>query len=79
MKILRVLLILLVPALGIVGCRKSDIKPGCSENTSVPATQEGTPEISGRMINGVEIEEEEEGTTIVGQGDDDRDGHGDVP
>ena len=80
MKILRILLIILIPAMGIVGCRKSYIQPAspggheCSSKSS--ATSSSNDNVAGREALDP-IEEPELGgdaTEIYGSGDDDRNG-----
>ena len=73
MKILKILLILLVPALGIVSCHKSDRKP-CSKNTTESSSTEQNKNVSGRSYDVTTETEEEDGTSVVGSGDDDRNG-----
>ena len=41
MKILKILLIILVPAIGIVGCQKSGLKPRCNKPATVAVTEPG--------------------------------------
>lgn len=75
MKILKVILILLVPAMGIVGCQKSAIEPKkCSEH---PESGSYTaPESTGLATDVSTVSGESGGpsTDIYGSGDDDRDG-----
>lgn len=80
MKIFKILFILLIPAMGIVGCRKSDAKP-CSakaessapsgmvvnSNSSEETNDNSTPNYQGRGLSKADEE-------IYGSGDDDRDG-----
>lgn len=79
MKILKILFIILVPALGIVGCQKSDVKPDCPKHTESNSTVNNNSEsantnVGARGVN-VSIDgEEEDGSTVVGSGDGDRDG-----
>lgn len=75
MKILKILLILLVPAFGIVSCEKSDLKPGCgnAHNKQEQKNDNTAPtQVNSRLAVG--IEESIESTDVVGSGDDDRDG-----
>lgn len=74
MKILRVILILLVPAMGIVGCQKSDVTPKkCSEKPE--AGSYTAPESTGLATDGsVSGGPTGPSTDIYGTGDDDRDG-----
>jgi hypothetical protein len=77
MKILKIVLVLLIPALGFVGCQKSEMKPRCgNHSTSESTNKSDDAQASGKF--GDLIVEEETGGTIVGSGDDDRDG-GDKP
>ncbi len=82
MKILRILLILLMPALGFISCTKSGIKPSCNgehhqtENSvSQPAASDdaAAPVSAGRRGNNPLLDEDKS-TSLVGSGDDDRDG-----
>ncbi len=75
MKILKILFILLVPAMGIVGCKKSELKPAS------PATASATPadndNANARVVDMTTMDEGKNGgntTNIVGTSDDDRDG-----
>jgi hypothetical protein len=77
MKILKILFILLVPALGIVGCQKSDIKPDCPNHSESSSKTTNTDESAGSTVGARSANvsfEDEEGTSVVGSGDDDRDG-----
>ncbi|HOZ87240.1 MAG TPA: hypothetical protein PL029_05750 [Bacteroidia bacterium] len=94
MKILKVILILLVPALGIVSCAKSDRKPrSCSEHKTEDKTAAKTTASDDKLISDEQISDnqttdiqtaargmnsplltEDENTSLVGSGDDDRDG-----
>lgn len=64
MKILRIFLILLIPAMGIVGCKKSALTgKHCSEqpenvsNGTADKPEASTPEVSGRFAGaGIEGE-----------------------
>lgn len=69
MKFLKIALIVLLPAMGIVGCKKSGTKPDCSSNKS---HQTENTEMSSRF--GDIPEEEGSPATLVGSGDDDRNG-----
>lgn len=74
MKFLKILLILLVPAMGFVACQKSERKPECS---SSKAKESGSATNSGSKLLEVTSEDDDSGTgigTLVGSGDDDRDG-----
>ncbi|MBA3681165.1 MAG: hypothetical protein H0W73_08370 [Bacteroidetes bacterium] len=73
---MKILLILLVPAIGFVGCKKSGVTPhnNCATETSTENTQ-------GNKLNPNTIQNGDhsyQSTDIVGSGDDDRDG-GDKP
>ena len=69
MKILKILLILLVPAIGIVGCRKSECNP---KATTTKQTDSGSNTVGARET---EITDQgNQGGDVVGSGDDDRDG-----
>ena len=70
MKILKLVFVLLVSTIAIVGCKKSECKPASSQGTV--NTEGNSNEITGK-INVVSIDGDK-GTTIVGSGDDDRDG-----
>lgn len=84
MKIVRLLLILLVPALGIVGCQKSTIKPGCPGNSgserSTTPQDDNNASVGARTANysdgtSVDGEDSNDPTDIIGSGgDDDREG-----
>lgn len=69
MKFLKIALIVLLPAMGIVGCKKSGTKPECSSNKS---KQTENTEVGSRF--GDIPDEEGSPATLVGSGDDDRDG-----
>lgn len=80
MKIFKLLFILLIPAMSIVGCRKSDAKP-CSHTAAAPANSQP----SGMTVNSDESGETTSAPNyrgrgigsneeIYGSGDDDRDG-----
>lgn len=76
MRYLKILLVLLIPAMGFVACEKANTRP-CSEKPS--NTQSGNSDVSGKVVSGVYIDDNAtsgngNGTTIVGSGDDDRDG-----
>jgi len=72
MKILKILLILLVPALGIVGCQKSDTRP-CSNHSAEKTESTDNTAVSSKFTLS-EQAEEVGSTPVVGSGDDDRDG-----
>jgi hypothetical protein len=88
MKILKIFVILLMPAIGFVGCKKSDIKPvnpastpaatvAAPENSNTNTTEEVyTDETNARVGDNDETVLEEEGdiTGVVASGDEDRDG-----
>jgi hypothetical protein len=88
MRILKIFVILLMPALGFVACRKSDIKPvnpastpaaavAAPENANTNTTEEVyTEETNSRVGDNGETVLEEEGniTGVVASGDEDRDG-----
>lgn len=87
MKILKIAVILLLPAIGFVGCKKSDIKPAnpastsaapvaANENNATTITEEYTDQSGSRTGDGGEVILEEDGniTGVVASGDDDRDG-----
>jgi len=76
MKFLKILLILLVPALGIVGCHKSDTKPSsCSSSSNKESEQKLTDNGQSAGRYGDMSEDDETGSDpIVGSGEDDRDG-----
>lgn len=73
MKILKILLIILVPALGIVGCKKSESHPDCATSNTKPAegkaAVEPTSDTQNYSARGVDEDDE-----IFGSGDDDRNG-----
>jgi len=69
MKFLKFILILLIPAMGLVSCHKSDAKPGCGNNNS-----QNTEETNvGARFADPDMQTKET-PQIVGSGDDDRDG-----
>jgi hypothetical protein len=87
MKILKIVVILLMPAIGFVACKKSDIKPvnpasapaaavAAPENVNTNTTEVYTEETNARVGDSEETVLEEEGniTGVVASGDDDRDG-----
>lgn len=75
MKILRILLILLVPALGIVSCKKSDMTPGkCSSQSHSSVKEDSNTNEQVSAGRGEEVLGQDNNTTVVGSGDDDRDG-----
>lgn len=75
MKILKILLILLVPAIGLIGCKKSDVKPNeCGTKASTENSQ-GSKLNTNTILVG---DDTYQSTDVVGSGDDDRDG-GDKP
>lgn len=84
MKFLKIFFILFIPAVSIVGCKKSDCKPAMNSSSapssaSVAAPSNNVvvsdPNVNGanarRMVGGLNSGD---GTTILGSGDDDRDG-----
>lgn len=83
MKILKALLVILIPAFALVSCEKSQIKPSCSHEATTPATDNSASD-AGKTQTGSKgnkgITTEDAGndgngsTSIVGSGDDDRDG-----
>jgi hypothetical protein len=82
MKILKILLILLVPAIGIVGCRKSELKPKCDHDNRSSAPAANKPADSnvsndaniGARGMAPTVGDDNNGSPIIGSGDDDRDG-----
>lgn len=70
MKFLKIALIVLLPAIGIVGCKKSGTKPECTSNKS---NKTENPEVGSRFGD---LQDSDEGNpaTLVGSGDDDRNG-----
>jgi hypothetical protein len=77
MKILKILLIILVPAIGIVSCKKSNVAPrDCATKNSASSTDSQ----SSRFNSNVTLtgDDDYQSTDVVGSGDDDRDG-GDRP
>jgi len=79
MKILRIILILLIPAFGFVGCQKSDIKPSCQheDKSSKESDDNSQNNVGSRTVNSTgdfESGDDEGSTDIIGSGDDDRDG-----
>lgn len=75
MKILKIFIVILIPALGIVGCRKSDCKPhGTSSNTTTTASPEGSQVIAGRSISPNAVVKDDKSNELVSSGDEDRDG-----
>lgn len=75
MKILKIFFILLMPAIGIVGCKKSNVRPHDCGNKASTENSEGT-----RLnTNFTQVGDDTyQSTDVVGSGDDDRDG-GDKP
>lgn len=74
MRFLKIVLVLLIPAMGFVACEKANTRP-CSEKSST--SQSGTSDVNGKVVAGVYVDDNasgSNGTTIVGSGDDDRDG-----
>ena len=75
MKFLKIIVIVLVSAIGFVACEKSECKPkerecgGTNENTTVNKTNKGNTDNSNTSVNKTPSNLE-----IVGSGDDDRDG-----
>lgn len=61
MKILKILIVLLLPVLGMVSCSKSSLKPTTSS------------EVSNTDVNNANLNAAREGD-IIGDSDDDRDG-----
>ncbi|PBQ32037.1 hypothetical protein CNR22_09735 [Sphingobacteriaceae bacterium] len=60
--------------MGFVACEKANTRP-CSEKSS--NTSSGNSDVSGKIVGGVYVDDNANsgtGTTIVGSGDDDRDG-----
>ena len=80
MKILKILLVLLVPAFGFVSCEKSGLKPGCGNHSKSDSNSDSnTNDVSGKYGKLITNEgNNDNGGSIVGSGDDDRDG-GDKP
>lgn len=77
MKILKIVLVILLPALGIVSCQKSGLKPrGCSEHSTEQKESNSISDdkSSGDRIIMGEAIEEGQSTDVIGSGDDDRDG-----
>lgn len=75
MKILKILLIVLIPALGFVSCEKSHTMPGGCKNHKSATPNSGNSTVTDKVIGGSAIDDNSgSGTTIVGSGDDDRDG-----
>jgi hypothetical protein len=72
MKILKLVSVLLVSTIAIVGCKKSESKPACSQGKVNNEDNSNGNEITGK-ITVISIDGDK-GTTIVGSGDDDRDG-----
>ena len=70
MKFLKIALIVLLPAMGIVGCKKSGTKPECSSHKSKQA--ENTEDVGSKF--GDIAAEEGTSVTLVGSGDDDSNG-----
>jgi hypothetical protein len=71
MKILKICLLLLLPAIGVVGCKKSDHRPGsCSDHSSKQTNNET---VNAKLIISSD-EVIDISTPVVGSGDDDRDG-----
>lgn len=74
MKILRLLLIILVPAMGIVGCAKSDVKP-CNKSHETESPVYTAPESTSLSTDQpVLTGGGGSSTDIYGTGDDDREG-----
>ena len=75
MRFLKILLVLLIPAMGFVACEKANTRP-CSEKPENTPSEKS--DISGKVVGGVYIDDNNStssnGSTIVGSGDDDRDG-----
>lgn len=75
MKILRILLIILVPAMGIVSCRKADVKPATHDsNCSSQTTTNSSSNVAGREAIVDQEQPAGQPTDIYGSGDDDRNG-----
>ncbi len=74
MKILKILLILLVPAIGIVGCKKSDTKPECSHSSNKGTDSNAVDNSAAAGRFGDISEGDTNSEPIVGSGEDDRDG-----
>jgi hypothetical protein len=85
MKILRILLIILVPAMGIVGCRKSNTRPasqngGCQSHQNSTANPPTDNSSNSNMAAGRgtatddQLDPTQSSTEIYGSGDDDRNG-----
>jgi hypothetical protein len=84
MKILKIFLILLVPAFGFVGCQKSNMKPSCQgHETNAPEAASKASDDNGSNDNQPQsrnaspeenVDGDENTTDIIGSGDDDRDG-----
>jgi len=78
MKVLRILLIVLLPAVGLVGCCKSKCKPRCeTSNSSTTNPNDPSIEAEGDIVAsrtaGPVVEPTENGD-LVSSGDEDRDG-----
>lgn len=83
MRILKILLILLVPALGFVSCKKSELKP-CNHAPAAAQTNSGNTTtsdvvpVNSRLMSpsnaDITVTDGNGGTDVLGSGDDDRDG-----
>lgn len=73
MKILKIVLVILIPALGFVGCKKHQCMPAspAAETTEISAEADNTT--LGAKSNEVSIKDDKGGDVVV-TGDDDRDG-----
>jgi len=77
MKILKISLILLIPAMGIVGCKKSNMAPNdCATKSSATSTDSQSSRLNPNVTP--TGDDDYQSTDVVGSGDDDRDG-GDKP
>jgi hypothetical protein len=70
MKILKIALILLIPSFGIVSCNKSECGPRNDDSKEAQASD--NKDVNAKLFE--TSVEDDDGTTIVGSGDDDRDG-----
>jgi hypothetical protein len=72
MKILKLAFILLISTIVIAGCQKSNCNPAGHKGTANTEENSNNNEINGK-IRVISIDGDK-GTTVVGSGDDDRDG-----
>jgi hypothetical protein len=76
MKIFKIALILSIPVLGLVSCEKSKLTCNPSEpddQTTEVAGKDAQP-LGKAAANGLSGDDNTKGSTIVGSGDDDREG-----